>query len=43
MVSKDHISMNLVNYNYLIYEVLRGYPANFMKISPLDIFIKFAG
>ena len=26
---------NLVNYTHLIYEVLRSYPANFMKLSPL--------
>ena len=26
---------NLVNYSHLIYEVLRSYPANFMKLSPL--------
>ena len=26
---------NLVNYTHLIYEVLRSYPANFMKSSPL--------
>ena len=28
-------STNLVNYTPLIYEVLRSYPANFMKLSPL--------
>ena len=28
---------NLVNYTHLIYEVLRSYPANFIKLSPLFI------
>ena len=27
--------VNLVNYTHLIYEVLRSYPAIFMKLSPL--------
>ena len=28
-------SINLANYSHLIYELLRSYHANFMKLSPL--------